>query len=786
MSETPHSPAASGDHHHYVAAPPTPRHVKLEALREQELVPFGERPNPLSTASLPSLAFAHWIQPLLSLGAKRVLEDADIWPIATEDSCDALEARFRREYDAEAPSAPWGFSPVAWAFLKTFRAELVVIFVNAFVYVIALAFQSYVAQAILQYLNDLENIFGIESGYVLLAMMAVSAFVSATCLNYCFWLTSRVGINMRTLTMDLVYQKALKLSNAARQEYTAGEVLTLMSVDAERVFNAMQQGPWLVVGFFAFIVTVVVLAILFNIYSALCAAAVLVLLLVISARQGGRIAKLQRKLLTVMDERVKVTSEALQGIRVMKFYAWEGSLARRVEKIRAVEIDLLRKFHFMQVANTVMLFLAPAFLAGVTLGVYVLIRHTITIIEAFTMIAMVNISRSSATVLPQAIAALSQGKIAYSRIDVFLASDEFSFAQRVAAQKGRKALRSAPEGTNNARNEEDADKSRISIRHADFEWSLPASGAEIVVVGSDDAYQAEPSTESPTKSTVLTPAVAHAGSSEGVAFAMNDVTLEIDAGSLVMIVGTVGSGKSSLLSALLGEMSRTAGELEIHGDVAYVSQEAWIRNLSLRNNVLFDSEFDAERYEHVLEATQLAIDLHALPDGDQTEIGERGINLSGGQKARVAIARAMYRLNYDILILDDPLSAVDPHVAHAIFDQCIAGLAKEKTRLLVLNSHYDLLRHADKVVVIDNGCIIGDGTYDEVIARFPDLRMQTVKLDADERDLIDEHDEVEDEKAVSEIRASLILLLQTTGRSLWRSPRRRCVWYKRRIECAAK
>ncbi|KAK1938121.1 ABC transporter C family member 10 [Phytophthora citrophthora] len=161
---------------------------------------------------------------------------------------------------------------------------------------------------------------------------------------------------------------------------------------------------------------------------------------------------------------------------------------------------------------------------------------------------------------------------------------------------------------------------------------------------------------------------------------------------------------------------------------------AWsevIDYIPARDNILFEQEYDAERYAQVLDASQLTMDLKALPNGDSTEIGERGINLSGGQKARVAIARAMYRTETDVLILDDPLSAVDPHVAHAIFDKCVAGLAREQTRLLVLNSHYDLLSNADIVVVLENGRVVGQGSYGEVVSQFPSLSsgssLRTVK-----------------------------------------------------------
>ncbi|RLN46665.1 hypothetical protein BBO99_00009664 [Phytophthora kernoviae] len=472
------------------------------------------------------------------------------------------------------------------AFAIAFRVELTVVSTGCLVYVVALGMQSYVAQGLLEFLNNEENIFHISSGYWLMVMLTLSSLVAVLSLNYVFFVSARIGVNMRSLTMSLIYDKALQLSSAARQEYTSGEILTLMSVDTERVFNFIAHGPWLVMGPLGFVISIMLIGVLFDFYSAIAGAVVLIVAMTLSVQQGGRIAKLQKMLLQVIDERVKVTSEALQGIRVMKFYAWEDSLAQRVERLRTREIALLRKFHLYQVVNTVMLFLTPSFLSGATLGLYVLIRHTITVVEAFTLIAMVN--------------------ICHARGDT-------------------------------------------------------------------------------------------------TAFRLEGLNLEVARGSLVMIVGKVGSGKSSLVNAILGEMPRTSGVLEVGGRIAYVSQDTWIRNATLRDNILFEQNYDADWYAQVLDASQLAMDLRALPNGDDTEIGERGINLSGGQKARVAIARAMYRLETDVLILDDPLSAVDPHVAHAIFEKCIVGLAAGQTRLLVLNSHYNLLPNADHIVVMQDG-----------------------------------------------------------------------------------
>ncbi|GMF31132.1 unnamed protein product [Phytophthora lilii] len=719
---------------HYVEAPHTPGSVSRRT-------PFSQLPNPLATASLPSIVLAQWLQPMISLGSRRILELDDMWPVCAADTCESLEQRFRRVYQPNRRHV-FGLSAVFVAYMKTFQGQITVVFMGCVVYVLALGLQTYVTKALLEFLNGGENVFGIESGYWLVAMMTGSSLVAVCALNYLFFVASRIGSNMRTLTMSLVYEKALRLSSAARQEYTTGEILTLMSVDTERVFTAMVQGPWLVMGPLAFVVSCVLIGFLFDFYAALAGAVVLTAVMVISIQQGDRIASLQKRLLQVIDERVKVTSETLQGIRVMKFYAWEDSLAQRVEKLRVREVSLLRKFHSYQVVNTVMLFITPTFLSGATLGVYVLIRHTITVVEAFTLVAMVNIARTPLNQLPQAVSGLSKAKFAYVRIDSFLASSEVSSMSELLASAPKVRTQSslsnqAPpllpvfdetEGSSIGRG-------NISIRDGAFEWPANLSNNDIVVVTpaeketKDDYLEKAASTsiDSP-KANSLNQAASLSNTSDKQGFQLQGINLAIERGSLVMIVGKVGSGKSSLVNAILEKMPRTSGVLEINGRVAYVSQDTWIRNATLRDNILFEQDFDTERYERVLDASQLAMDLRALPNGDSTEIGERGINLSGGQKARVAIARAMYRTGTDVLILDDPLSAVDPHVAHAIFEKCVVGLASDQTRLLVVNSHYDLLVHADQVVVMDDGVIAAQGTYEDVQSQFPHLASFTTTV----------------------------------------------------------
>lgn len=196
---------------------------------------------------------------------------------------------------------------------------------------------------------------------------------------------------------------------------------------------------------------------------------------------------------------------------------------------------------------------------------------------------------------------------------------------------------------------------------------------------------------------------------------LTNINLSVAKGSLTAIVGRVGQGKTSLLSALIGEMYKRQGTVRIRGRVAYAAQQAWIVNMTLRDNITFGLDFDQERYDRIVAASGLLPDIEMLPAGDQTEIGERGINLSGGQKQRVSLARAAYQ-DADVYLLDDPLSAVDAHVDQHLWENLIGpnGLLKDKTRLLVTHGIHHLER-VDKIVVIKDGQITEDGHYDDLM-----------------------------------------------------------------------
>ena len=374
---------------------------------------------------------------------------------------------------------------------------------------------------------------------------------------------------------------------------------------------------------------------------------------VIAAKQG----QFQAQQMKLKDKRGKIINEIVQGIKIIKLYGWEPSFQDQVEEIRKQEIALLKKFSHWSVGTYFIMTCTPILVSLITFATYVLSdeNNVLDAQKAFVAIALFNILQFPLTMFPMLIAFLVQARVAIQRIDKYMNLDEPGKMD---------ALKQVPVA--------DPDNA-IEISKASFKWTNEE----------EEPY-------------------------------LKEIDLKVKEKSLVAVVGTVGSGKSSLLSAILGEMQHVDGTVAIKGSLGYAAQQAWIQNNTLKDNVLFNQKLDEEWYNEVIEACALKPDLKTLPAGDSTEIGEKGINLSGGQKHRVALARIVYS-KVDVCFLDDPLSAVDAHVGKHIFEQVISntGLLKDKTRVFVTNA-VSLLPQVDEILVIKDGSIAERGTYQEL------------------------------------------------------------------------
>lgn len=334
------------------------------------------------------------------------------------------------------------------------------------------------------------------------------------------------------------------------------------------------------------------------------------------------------------------------------------------------------------------MFVTPQLVALVVFVVYVFGEdRRLDIVTLFEVLAFINALRTPSMLFAQALSSIGEAAVAIRRIESFL-----------LATAGTTALRYG-ERFKDGHCPHDMGQNIVSMSKASFSWDIRAAG---------DAAD------------------------EGETFRLHDVDVSIKKSELVAVIGVVGSGKTSLMHAILSEMPILSGTSALQGQVAFAAQTPWIQNMTLRSNVLFGKHFDRAQYREVLAAACLESDCQLLPSRDLTEIGERGINLSGGQKSRVAFARVLYSCREcDLILLDDPFSAVDGSTGEQMFQLGVSneGVLKGKTRIVALNSHLNLLPQFDRVLIMENGCIVADGPPSDLresLSRFV--------LDADDRD----------------------------------------------------
>ncbi|KAG0250133.1 hypothetical protein DFQ27_009556, partial [Actinomortierella ambigua] len=560
-------------------------------------------------------------------------------------------------------------------------------------------------------------------GMILVLGMVLGSVSCALLISYSRVQQMFVTTEIRATLAAMVFRKALRLSPEARQQSTTGEILNHMSKDVEE----WSDGVGYMIQMLSF--SVQILVALFLLYHTVGIAAlgtVLGMCLVVPlhiwrAKRYGWLIRIRMK---YMDERVRRITEVLSGIKVVKLYGWEDAYLERIRSIRALELGLLRHLGYFFGIMSIIFISAPSLFSLITFTAFALwggdpvgTPGTFTPKVVFVSLTLFNMLRDPIGKLSEATTCTIDIVVAMRRVQRFLLREELD-PHQIDCRPQDLPL---PAGT-----------PMIAIRHATFSWHGRPYEEDHLAQGqgcysslsdnndqNDGQAEREPllgNLSSPPITTITTPS-----SPWTTRPTLSDITLDLPPNQLTAIVGRVGQGKSSLLSAMLGEMYLWQGSVTLYGrrQIAYVPQQAWIMNATVRANILFGQPYDAERYEAVVSACCLEPDLATLPAGDATEIGERGINLSGGQKQRVALARAAYaREVADVYLLDDPLSAVDAHVDRHLWERLIGpqGLLRDKTRVLVTHGIHHL-RQVDHIVVLKDGQVAEQGRYAELMAQ---------------------------------------------------------------------
>ncbi|XP_065206731.1 multidrug resistance-associated protein 1-like [Planococcus citri] len=493
----------------------------------------------------------------------------------------------------------------------------------------------------------------IWKAYLCVFLYFISPLIVVVISRKYFETVLKVQIRTRNVIMSLVYKKTLKLSNEARKQYSGGDIVNFMSVDVTRICEFIKQlnHTWS-----APTQIIITLFILWGYFGTSIIASIITIGVILMT--NSYIVRLSKKLriqeMHAKDKRSQFLQEILSGIKVLKMYAWESSFEKIANKMRHVEMQYLRKLAIYQVIMALFFSSTPFVLPLITIATYILSNssNVLDVEKAFICISFFNTFRMPMYHMPNLYNMALQAFVSIKRINKFLNLEEID-PNEVTHEKGEEAL---------------------VIENGEFAW--------------------EKNQKTPT---------------------LKNINLRIKQGSLVAIVGQVGSGKSSLISAFLGELPKKSGRVNVNGSTAYVPQQAWILNTTVKENITMGEIVDNKLYTKALQACALKSDLQIMHDDDQTEIGEKGINLSGGQKQRISLARAVCS-NKDIYFFDDPLSAVDYTVAEHIFQYVLGpqSILNNKTRILVTHST-DFLHKMDFIVVMKNGSITEKGTYEEIM-----------------------------------------------------------------------
>lgn len=615
---------------------------------------------PIEYADVFSILTFSWMTPMMKYGYKEYLTQDDLWNLRKRDTTKAVGSVLEEAWAMELETK----NPSLW--MAMFRGFTGPYLRGSVIKTLSDALSFTQPQLLRLLISFVESYRGdnpnpqpvIRGAAIALAMFAVS--VSQTvCLHQYFQRALETGMRVKTALTAMIYSKSMKLSNEGRAAKSTGDIVNYMAVDTQRLQDLTQFGQMLWSAPFQILLCMASLYQLLG-WSMLAGVGAMILMIPINGVIARIMKTLQKTQMKNKDSRTRLMTEILNNMKSIKLFAWSQAFMNKLNYIRNdQELKTLRKIGAAQALANFTWSTTPFLVSCSTFGLFVLTSDKPLSTEiVFPALTLFNMLTFPLAVLPMVITSIIEATVAVGRLTSFFTAEELQpdavIIRDAAIHNGDVSLR---------------------ILDATFTWNRNESRN-----------------------------------------CLENINFEAHKGDLSCVVGRVGSGKSSLLQAILGDIWKINGEITVHGNIAYVAQQPWIMNASVKENIVFGHRWDPQFYERTVHACALTEDFKTLPDGDQTEVGERGISLSGGQKARLALARAVYA-RADVYLLDDCLSAVDQHVGRHLIDNVFGsrGLLAGKTRVLATNS-IPILVEADFVTLIRDGKVIEKGTYEQLIA----------------------------------------------------------------------
>uniref|UniRef100_A0A3Q1DGG2 ATP-binding cassette, sub-family C (CFTR/MRP), member 12 n=1 Tax=Amphiprion ocellaris TaxID=80972 RepID=A0A3Q1DGG2_AMPOC len=620
----------------------------------QTLKPFrwsSPQSHPLDNAGFFSFTTFAWMTPMMWAMFRNKLDMSSL-NLSPLDAADTSGERLQRMWEEEVAKKGPEKASLVRAVLRFQRTRLIIsVLVGILAMVAVFLGPAVLVYEILNYIED-SGTSTVTRGVGLAIGLFTTEFFKAFLISLLWAMNLRTAVRLKGAFSSMGFQKVISLR--VHSGISMGEMINVLTSDGHRLFEAVLFGSFILSTPVLFIVCIVYACYILG-YTALTGVCTYIVFVPVQFFLAKLINRFRWKAMQVTDSRVRTMNEILSSIKLIKMYAWEDSFEKKVADLRKIEKKHIRIVSYIQNINTSITSIIPTLATVLTFLVHTLVGLPLNTSDAFTTIAIFNSMRFCLALMPMCVKALAEAAVSIARLKklLLIQNPELYLMQK-----------------------KDSD-SAIVMKNATLSWTIPGSQE----------------TESlPT---------------------LRNISFTLPKGNLLGVCGNVGSGKSSLISCILEQMHLLQGSVTADGTFAYVSQQAWIFHGTVQENILMGQPLDQAKYDRVVDVCSLRADLKILPYGDQTEIGERGLNLSGGQKQRISLARAVYS-DKDIFLLDDPLSAVDAHVGKHIFEECVKKELQGKSIILVTHQ-LQYLEFCDDILVLEDGEILEAGNHEDLM-----------------------------------------------------------------------
>ncbi|CAH6722777.1 oligomycin resistance ATP-dependent permease Yor1p [[Candida] jaroonii] len=703
-------------------------------------IPLDEERSELPNLFRPLTLLYFWVSPILSTGYKRTIRPNDLPNLNNTLKVEVMYERLERAFNkhnnsnklkhltnkCKARGETLGTSTVAeekdledyklsaryilLILFSTFRIEYSLAVGCAILSEVASTMIPLLTKEIINFVslrsNGVEHGLGKAYGYSIgtVILSAISFYILSA---YSFYSTL-AGTESKAVLTKALLAKSFKANAKGKHDYPPSRLTTFIGTDMAKLDLALLMSPYIVAAPFTLVIVIALLIV--NLGAATGAAfGVLVVSIFVFIFVMRGMVKSRRESLVFTDERVNILKEIANSLKIIKFYSWEDSYCKSATDARLKESKLLvRTQSFRNFGFVLFISITPVMSTVTFLVLYAIGSNKRNPANIFSSIYLISLLGELFVTLPLAFSSLMDGIVSLRRIFGFLVCGESAVSDNVEFNE------------DNLPSDTDLDQTVIKVENASFKWES-FEESESKDVSADD-----------TKNIVEKQEIIDQKESINKKFkGLNDINFSVKKGEFIMVVGSIGTGKTSLLHALSGFMTRTEGHVEVNGSSVFCGTP-WVQNATIKQNIVFGKEFDEKKYEQSVFACSLNDDFRILPAGDATEVGERGITLSGGQKSRLSLARAMYA-NRDIILMDDVLSAVDARVGKHIMEVGFLGLLREKTRILATHQ-LSFLSYSDRVIYLNGDGSIDIGTVDELSVRNESFSNLLTHKDRDDKD----------------------------------------------------